>query len=661
MWNIRYIIVFLVVFAMSCGTDETEQEEVLLTEVNISLDSTKFQHVYNLIDRWQQDSLLAFVTHRDPSFRVLAIGGFAGMMDEAYIDQIGQTILDPIVEVRRISAFVLGQSRHSRALPFLMQIFQQQDSLGIDPLTFKYALEGVGKCADSSYLSLLAGISTYRPQDTLLLEGQALGILNLAERGYSNPLATNLMMRYATSDTFPPSVRLIAANYLDVARGLDLSTFRDALTSAFEANEDPAIRMFLGKAIGKTGAAAAPWIRGAIRNEEDARVRVSLLQGCTALPLHLRHGIWSASLRDQNERVAMTAGDLIMNYGSTAFSETYVNWAFSNFNPRVYARILAAGNKFVTNTRFLDMIGELIIQRIRATSDPYVKSEFIRAAGQQWATARQLIEFDGDDEPPIIRTAIMEAMVDAVRRTESIGNRERDYLIERWKTGDVAALSMLSPLFSDYPNLFATISSDTELWEKTTRSIPMPQGIEGRIAVEKARSKLFDHSFDPEFYRRPEVHTHPIDWDLYGKLSDQPRAEISTASGTMTLKLFKTHAPGTVVNFIKLAESGYYEGRPIHRLVPNFVIQGGGNRGDGYGSLDYTIRSEVGPKYFDRAGLIGMASAGLHTESQQWFITLRPALHLNGRYTIFGELTSGNETLLDIRQGDVIQNIKITR
>src|SRR5690606_5335405 len=109
--------------------------------------------------------------------------------------------------------------------------------------------------------------------------------------------------------------------------------------------------------------------------------------------------------------------------------------------------------------------------------------------------------------------------------------------------------------------------------------------------------------------------------------------------GTMTLKLFKTHAPGTVVNFIKLAESGYYEGRTIHRLVPNFVIQGGGNRGDGYGSLDYTIRSEVGPEYFDRAGLIGMASAGLHTESQQWFITLRPALHLNGRYTIFGELT----------------------
>ena len=127
----------------------------------------------------------------------------------------------------------------------------------------------------------------------------------------------------------------------------------------------------------------------------------------------------------------------------------------------------------------------------------------------------------------------------------------------------------------------------------------------------------------------------------------------------MTLELWKEHAPGTVVNFVRLADSGYYENLPIHRVVPNFVVQGGCNRGDGYGSLDYTIRSEVGPGYFDQPGLIGMASAGLHTESQQWFVTFRPTPHLNGRYTIFGRITQNLDVLNEIRRGDLIMEVKI--
>jgi cyclophilin family peptidyl-prolyl cis-trans isomerase len=91
------------------------------------------------------------------------------------------------------------------------------------------------------------------------------------------------------------------------------------------------------------------------------------------------------------------------------------------------------------------------------------------------------------------------------------------------------------------------------------------------------------------------------------------------------------------------------------------VIQGGGNRGDGYGSLDYTIRSELSPLYYDKSGIVGMASAGLHTESQQWFITLRPTLHLNGKYTQFARLTEGEDVLAMIRRGDKIESIKIYR
>src|SRR5690606_10067807 len=176
----------------------------------------------------------------------------------------------------------------------------------------------------SSFLPLLAGISTYRTHDTLLLEGQCLGILELANLGYSHPLATELMIRYATNDTFPPSVQLIAANYLDRTRSVDLTSYHHELISAYENQKDPEIRMFLAKAVGKSGNLAGPWIRQVMRREEDARVQVSLLQGSTTLPLNVRHAIWASALRDPNERVATVAADLIVKFGSSEYAETYL-------------------------------------------------------------------------------------------------------------------------------------------------------------------------------------------------------------------------------------------------------------------------------------------------------------------------------------------------
>ncbi|MCL4111464.1 UNVERIFIED_CONTAM: hypothetical protein GTU68_020738 [Idotea baltica] len=122
-----------------------------------------------------------------------------------------------------------------------------------------------------------------------------------------------------------------------------------------------------------------------------------------------------------------------------------------------------------------------------------------------------------------------------------------------------------------------------------------------------------------------------------------------------------SHAPGSVANFVGLSQSNYYNGKYFHRVVPNFVIQGGCSRGDGYGGLDYTIRSELGPKYYDGPGYIGMASAGPDTEGTQWFITHSSSPHLDGRYTIFGRVTEGMDVVHSIEIGDIIQDVRILK
>jgi len=110
-----------------------------------------------------------------------------------------------------------------------------------------------------------------------------------------------------------------------------------------------------------------------------------------------------------------------------------------------------------------------------------------------------------------------------------------------------------------------------------------------------------------------------------------------------------------------LAESGFYNGKAFHRVVPNFVVQAGCPRGDGFGSLDFTIRSELAETYYDDEGYMGMASAGPHTEGTQLFITHSPTPHLDGRYTIFGKVTSGMDVVHKIGMQDIINQITISR
>ena len=120
------------------------------------------------------------------------------------------------------------------------------------------------------------------------------------------------------------------------------------------------------------------------------------------------------------------------------------------------------------------------------------------------------------------------------------------------------------------------------------------------------------------------------------------------------LQLWPTVAPGSVANIMDLAQTGFLNDKAFHRVVPNFVIQGGSPTGDAYGSLDYSIRSEFSDLHYDEEGLLGMASAGPDTEGPQFFITHSPTLHLDGRYTLFGKVSKGMDVVHSIQVGDRI-------
>jgi cyclophilin family peptidyl-prolyl cis-trans isomerase len=141
---------------------------------------------------------------------------------------------------------------------------------------------------------------------------------------------------------------------------------------------------------------------------------------------------------------------------------------------------------------------------------------------------------------------------------------------------------------------------------------------------------------------------------IAGKL---PHAEIVTERGTITLELYPVDAPLTVENFLSLAAKNFYDDGRFFRVVPNFVAQDGDHRGDGSGGPSYNIRDEFNPRRYER-GSLGMALSGPDTGGSQYFMTVAPDPHLDGRYTVFGRVISGFEALDALVQGDHLERIR---
>lgn len=138
------------------------------------------------------------------------------------------------------------------------------------------------------------------------------------------------------------------------------------------------------------------------------------------------------------------------------------------------------------------------------------------------------------------------------------------------------------------------------------------------------------------------------------------QARINTERGTMVLDLYPNEAPGTVANFAKLARSGFYDGLTFHRVIPNFVVQGGDPLGDGRGGPGYTILCETdGNPHKHLRGSLSMAHRGRDTGGSQFFICHSPQPHLDGLHTVFGRVVEGLDVLDGIRQGDRMTSVEI--
>ena len=139
------------------------------------------------------------------------------------------------------------------------------------------------------------------------------------------------------------------------------------------------------------------------------------------------------------------------------------------------------------------------------------------------------------------------------------------------------------------------------------------------------------------------------------------RVTVETSRGDMKLELYPEYAPKTVNNFVFLAQEGFYDGVIFHRVISDFMIQGGDPTGTGTGGPGYKFEDEVAENPLKHeTGVISMANAGPNTNGSQFFITHSPQPHLNGLHTVFGKVVKGQEIVNAIQQGDKMVKVTVS-
>jgi cyclophilin family peptidyl-prolyl cis-trans isomerase len=260
--------------------------------------------------------------------------------------------------------------------------------------------------------------------------------------------------------------------------------------------------------------------------------------------------------------------------------------------------------------------------------------------------------------PMVLKTHVADLYIKQTKQITS--------LLPLFKSTDVTVQAMLCESFearlkskivdSSIYTLYGPYTLDT--LKQFQSELYMPRDFEAYVAYEKLIKAI---AHEPYHYQSwfQKGYSIPIDWHEIDLIPANQQVELITNKGRIVLQCQVNEAPASVAIFLKLIDQGYYNQKYWHRMVPNFVVQGGCPRGDGWGNLDFVQRSEWSNTLRYSPGAVGLASAGKDSEGVQFFITHTYTPHLDGRYSIIAYVVDGQAIVDAQKVGDQI--ISMTR
>lgn len=661
--HIFCLLSFLLIWETACVPPQKSDQNP--TGINLSDPAT--QKLLLLENQQKSDSLAIYFSSDKPLQRLMVARAMASIQNVAYGDSLVKLLHDPYYEVKAEAAYALGQLKDTTFVQALMSAFAGKDSIDVNNPVNASILEALGKSGSAELAAQIASVETYRLSDTLLLKGQMYALFRFGLRDISPENIVPLCMKYLASQVASPKVRLIAAHILARSKNIDLRG-NNQLTELLKAEQDVYVKMALALAAGKNNDESS---RNALRalavNDADYRVRCNAVKSLS--PFISEQGIIDTVLmlsRDNNVHVANTAADLSLKIKNP--TELVALWRADSMatRPMVKAKLLQTimNNHSLYLTVTKEFIKNMAVQRMNASADPFVRAEYIKVLGYDPYQYLNLINLPVKSKlEELAKLSALNQILNGpdfnLAYKNNVNKVRREifyYIVNKVSEGDAGVAAEGALILADEKNQAKTLITDTSFIDIAWDKLAFPRDLETMQNLNKLSTYLYGTA-KPLGARKFKE----INFDRLTSLQDSATVVVKTTRGNITILLFPKHAPITVSSFLELCKSDFYDDKIFHRVVPNFVIQTGCPRGDGYGGVDFVLPSEVDDLKYDDEGFVGMASAGLHTEGSQFFITHSPTPHLDGRYTIFGKVISGMDVVHRIEVGDKIIDAILTK
>jgi len=641
------------------------------------------RQIGTLQDERNATGLLPFLSHANPAYRTEAALAFASVQAPVAVPGLLPLLRDADPSVRRAAAYALGQIGDSSAVDTLrVRVLQEKDGM-----VRRYVHEALGRTVTRRTLPELWRVETLN--DTARAAALAWGLSRAALRGITSAESIRRTVLLLNSPSLPVRGRMAAAVALSRTRGLDDDLARLAGSTLVRvATKDrsyvvrAAAVAALGRFAGKPMPAAAPGAAEAgpsapaarpavalarlATRDPDYRVRLSAIRALPFDPEHYstsRTAIFNA-LRHDRAPVALTAAEWLLAHAKGEAGPALAALADGNkqASDRVRAALLQAAVRHASPAARPSLV-ETIQKRYAVAPTVYQKGFLLQALAEDPASFDFVrTQAFASGQPPVVAGYALTALLAMRRLPEFPAARHADFaaaMRQGLGSGDVALLSTAAEALTDAKLYPQAQPNDLAALRQAQQKLQLPREIEAWQGIQQALDKL-EKAAKPTPSPVATAQQHPIDWAVVESVPVNQQVRMRTTRGTIVLELKPNEAPGAVASFVTLIGQHFYDNLYFHRVVPNFVAQGGDPRGDGNGSAPYNLRSEFGDLRYEE-GSVGLASAGKDTESCQFFITHTPTPHLDGRYPIFAQVVSGMDVVHKLDIGDQILSVELLK
>ncbi|MCP4150908.1 MAG: hypothetical protein GY757_24390 [bacterium] len=659
------LLLITLLLLVGCGSDspksgEKEVPKETIEIKNVFQDKT-LQKIYDMQDHRQHEGLYPYLKDKNPIYREAAALAFASVQNPAAIERLAPLLEDPEINVRVAAAYALGQTGDKAAEPILIKTFEAGAAQGTskkDNLK-PHILQALGKCGTEKGLAFLTNLKIQN--DTPLLTGQARGIYRYTLRSIISKEGTGRAVQLMGTG-MAEGVRWIASNYLVRTRNIDLKEYALPLLTAFDNETNLFTKLQLARALGK---AVTPEVlarlKKTIASDVDYRLKVNALMGLRGFEYGQVRDFLLKQVTDSDVNVSIAAAESLQVLAKKEDAELYFETAkkLGHWRSRTLLLETALTVADKKNKKLRKWLRDYINAAYKKTAHNYEKAWLLTALGASdvedyMFLQSQLFANKGNVRGTYAMGSLMQ-MGEAVKDDAKMRGVFLDICKRVIETGDSTTLTMAAGMLRNPAMNFKKDVTGTGFLKEAMKKCKLPADID--MWQELQLTVAFFDGPDKDL-KKPVVPKTVIDWSLVETIPADQKIKIKTTQGDIVAALFIDQAPGSVSNFVSLIRKGFYNNSAFMRVVPNFVVQVGCPRGDGTGGPGYSIRSELGPLYYEE-GTLGMASSGKDTEGSQWFITHSPAPHLDGRYTIYGKVISGMKAVHKIEVGDKILGIEL--